>query len=105
MSGTKYWKGRKFKVESKVNISNQKANTGLGLCEVYEPLEMRYGRRFDSFHFYTIRTRNGLGVTLAMKQENGMKTLKILKLMLFKRDQDRERKLSALSALPAVVGS
>lgn len=76
MSGTKYWKGRKFKVESKVNISNQKANTGLGLYEVYAPLEMRYGRRFDSFHFYTIRTRNGLGVTLAMKQEKWDENIK-----------------------------
>lgn len=66
---------------------------------------MRYERRFDSFHFYTIRTRNGLGVTLAMRQENGMKKLKILKLRLFNSDQDRERKLSVLSALPAVVSS
>lgn len=77
----------------------------MGLCEVYALLEMRYEMRFDSFHFYTIRTRNGLGVTLAMKQENGMKTLKILKLRLFNRDEDRERKLIVLSALPAVVGS
>lgn len=51
LSVTKYWKGRKFKVESKVNINNQKANTSLGLCEAYVLLEMRYGRRFDSFHF------------------------------------------------------
>lgn len=34
----------------------------------------------------------------------GWKTLKMLKLRLFKRNQDRERKLSDLSALPAVVG-